>query len=405
MTARAKGASGWLSAKSRWRSIVSACRRPGRLDVARRSTTPEVSSSLASTSACRCRRRWSLTSWWLSESSRAAWATGLPSRARMLTSIECETRSRGWSGSGSATMSRSNVSSDQLTKPSGAFLRWIFFCFLGSSPAFSTARRFSTTWSGACATTQPRASKPARPARPTIWWNSRALSRRCFVPSNFVRPVSSTVRIGTLMPTPSVSVPQMTLSRPSCASCSTRRRYFGSMPAWCTPMPCRTSRESVRPKPGPEAEAADALGDRLALLARRDLDGHEALGALEGGRLREVDDVDRCAVLLEQLLDGLVEGRHGIRELEGDGALGAGDDGGGAAGAPGQVVREHRDVAERGRHEDELRLRQLDDRHLPRPAAVGLGVEVELVHDDETRRRPSCPLAERGSRGSRRCSR
>ena len=44
--------------------------------------------------------------------------------------------------------------------------------------------------------------------------------------------------MGTLMPTPSVSVPQMTLSRPRWASCSTSTRYFGSMPAWCTPMPC-----------------------------------------------------------------------------------------------------------------------------------------------------------------------
>ena len=32
MTASAKGASGWLSAKSRWRSIVSACRRPDSSD-------------------------------------------------------------------------------------------------------------------------------------------------------------------------------------------------------------------------------------------------------------------------------------------------------------------------------------------------------------------------------------
>ena len=71
----------------------------------------------------------------------------------------------------------------------------------------------------------------------------------------------------------------------------------------------------------PEPEAADALGDRLALLARRDLDGHEALGALEGGRLREVDDVDGRAVLLEQLLDGLVEGgRRHTRTRAGRGA-------------------------------------------------------------------------------------
>ena len=59
-------------------------------------------------------------------------------------------------------------------------------------------------------------------------------------PSNLHSRVKSTVLIGTLMPTPSVSVPQMILSSPACASCSTSTRYFGSRPAWCRPMPCRS---------------------------------------------------------------------------------------------------------------------------------------------------------------------
>ena len=59
------------------------------------------------------------------------------------------------------------------------------------------------------------------------------------------------------------------------------------------------------------------------------------------------------------------------------------DDGRLAAGAPGQVGLEPRGVAERRRHQQELRLRQLDQRHLPGPAAVGIGVEVELVHHDQ----------------------
>ena len=74
-------------------------------------------------------------------------------------------------------------------------------------------------------------SNPARPARPAIWWNSRDFSRRCLVPSNLVSPVNSTVRIGTLIPTPRVSVPQMTFSIPVWANCSTSLRYFGSIPA------------------------------------------------------------------------------------------------------------------------------------------------------------------------------
>jgi hypothetical protein len=61
--------------------------------------------------------------------------------------------------------------------------------------------------------------------------------------------VNTTVRIGTLMPTPNVSVPQMIFNNPAWLSRSTSRRYLGSMPAWCTPMPCRTSRDNVLPNP------------------------------------------------------------------------------------------------------------------------------------------------------------
>ena len=50
-------------------------------------------------------------------------------------------------------------------------------------------------------------------------------------------------------------MPQMSLSSPAWASVSTRRRYFGSIPAWCTPMPWRTSRESVLPNPAVKRKA------------------------------------------------------------------------------------------------------------------------------------------------------
>jgi hypothetical protein len=127
-------------------------------------------------------------------------------------------------GSGWARCSRSNDVSDQPTKPSGGCLRTTRLRFFGSSPARASSRAFSTSCSGASATTVPTVSKPARPARPAIWWNSRALSPRVRTPSYLVSAVNSTVRIGTLIPTPSVSVPQMTFSRPAWASVSTSRR-------------------------------------------------------------------------------------------------------------------------------------------------------------------------------------
>ena len=80
------------------------------------------------------------------------------SRAITFSSIEWLTRSRDTSASGSAATSRSNVSSVQVTKPSGGFLRCTLRCFFGSSPALSIALWFSTTWSGACTTTAPEVS-------------------------------------------------------------------------------------------------------------------------------------------------------------------------------------------------------------------------------------------------------
>ncbi len=198
----------------------------------------------------------------------------LPGRETTPSTIACDTRKCDVSGSGSAATSLSKVVSDQLTKPSGGLRRTTFRFFAASSPALATARWFSMTCSGASTTTSPATSNPARPARPAIWWNSRADSSRVRRPSYLLSAVSSTVRIGTLMPTPRVSVPQITLSSPDWASFSTSRRYLGSIPAWCTPMPCRTSRDSVRPKPGENRKSAitSAISSRSARVATVRLD-------------------------------------------------------------------------------------------------------------------------------------
>ena len=136
------------------------------------------------------------------------------------------------SASGAASTNRVIVASPHGTMPSGALRRTNFRRFFGSSATLANCLRLATSCSGACTTTVPAVSKPARPARPAIWWNSRALSSLVRVPSYLDSAENTTVRIGTLMPTPRVSVPQITLSRPACASCSTNRRYLGSMPAW-----------------------------------------------------------------------------------------------------------------------------------------------------------------------------
>ena len=196
----------------------------------------------------------------MSISSRRSTANASSGRDRTLTSIALSTFIRDDSRSGSPATSLSKVCSVHTTVPSGGFLSWGLDFFLASCWArsawflasdFAFAFSFSMTCSGACTTTKPAVSNPARPARPAIWRNSRVRSTRCRLPSNFASPVNSTVRIGTLMPTPSVSVPQMTVSNPAWARVSTSRRYFGSIPAWCTPMPAFTSFWSVFPNPAP----------------------------------------------------------------------------------------------------------------------------------------------------------
>ena len=137
-----------------------------------------------------------------------------------------------------------------------------------------------------------------------------------------------------------------------------------------------------RAEPLAEPEAADHLCDAVLRLPGRQRRTEQRLGALQGGRLGEVDDVQRRLVRVDQVLDGVDDRGQRIGEHQRHRTFHALHHCGGPAGAAGEIVPEERDVAEGGRHQDELRLRQFDDRHLPRPAAVGVGVVVELVHHD-----------------------
>ena len=65
-----------------------------------------------------------------------------------------------------------------------------------------------------------------------------------------------------------------------------------------------------------------------------------------------------------------------------NGAFGLIDQCGRSAGAFREVGAEEGDVAQRGRHQQELRVGQRDERGLPRPPAVWFAVVVELVEDD-----------------------
>ena len=88
----------------------------------------------------------------------------------------------------------------------------------------ASARRFSIQCTGACTHTWPSSSKPFLPARPEIWANSRLPSSRVEMPSYLQSCVNSTVRMGTFTPTPRVSVPHISFSRPFWANFSMSRR-------------------------------------------------------------------------------------------------------------------------------------------------------------------------------------
>ena len=96
-----------------------------------------------------------------------------------------------------------------------------------------------------------------------------------------------------------------------------------------------------------------------------------------------MDDVDRRLLRLQQIADRLVHRRGRVVVVQRNRALGIRDQRRGPAGAAGEVLAQERDVAERGRHQQELGVRQLQQRNLPGPAAVGVAVEVEFVHDHQ----------------------
>ena len=109
----------------------------------------------------------------------------------------------------------SKVSSLQPTKPSGAFLRTHLAALLRIVAGLGQRLLVLDDVLGGLRDDVARRcrSRPGRPARRSGGTRGRA-ARRTRLPSYLVSAVNSTVRIGTLTPTPSVSVPQMTFSRP-----------------------------------------------------------------------------------------------------------------------------------------------------------------------------------------------
>ena len=93
-------------------------------------------------------------------------------------------------------------------------------------------------------------------------------------------------------------------------------------------------------------------------------------------------NVDRSLLGLHELLHRLLNRGGGVVEVQGDGALGMSHQVALTAGQRRHLLLEASRIAQGRAHQQELRLRKLQQGKLPRPAALRVGVEVELVHDD-----------------------
>jgi hypothetical protein len=144
----------------------------------------------------------------------------------------------------------------------------------------------------------------------------------------------------------------------------------------------------VAPDRRVEAEPGERLTYPLLVDLVQRVERHVVLSRVGRVLLGEVDEVDRGTPGLEQLVHAGVQGRPPELEVERHGSLDRLDHGRLAAGPCGEVAPEEVDVAERRGHQDELGLRQLEQRYLPGPAALWVAVEVELVDDGQVDRRP-----------------
>ncbi len=129
-----------------------------------------------------------------------------------------------------------------------------------------------------------------------------------------------------------------------------------------------------------EAETREYLADRLTLLACRDMRRRQRLRLLRGLALREVNDIDGRPPVLHQRLDGVLQRRLAKLEVERHRPLVRVHVHDGTPGDALEPLFDRPRVAERCRHQQETRLRQRQQRHLPRDAALGVRVVVELVH-------------------------
>ena len=129
-----------------------------------------------------------------------------------------------------------------------------------------------------------------------------------------------------------------------------------------------------------ETAVDERLLDGLALLLRRDAETRERLSALERLVLREMHDVDGRLFTPHGQLNRAFQRRvFGEQVLERHRSRRIGDRGDRTVRHLLDLVGDGTRVAERSAHQQELRVRQREQRNLPRPSALAVAEEMELI--------------------------
>ena len=131
-----------------------------------------------------------------------------------------------------------------------------------------------------------------------------------------------------------------------------------------------------------ETELSNQLRDAFLIFLRGNSHRQQRVRLLQRRLLREVHNVDRSLLGLHELLHRLLNRGGGVVEMQRNGTLRMGHQVTLTTGQRRHLLLEASRIAQGRAHQQELRLRKLQQGKLPRPTALRIGVEVELVHDD-----------------------
>ena len=131
-----------------------------------------------------------------------------------------------------------------------------------------------------------------------------------------------------------------------------------------------------------ETELSNQLGDAFLIFLGSNSHRQQRVRLLQRRLLREVHNVDRSLLGLHELLHGFLNRGGGVVEMQWNGTLGVSHQVTLTTGQRRHLLLETSRIAQGRAHQQELRLWKLQQGKLPRPAALRVRVEVELVHND-----------------------